>query len=46
MQDEVSQQVLEARMFETSHRLINPTQAKRTEQIEMQALCCPLFASV
>ena len=31
MQDEVSQQVLEARMFETSHRLITPTQAERTE---------------
>lgn len=37
MQGEVSQQVLEARMLETRHRLVTLAQAKRAEQIKVQA---------
>jgi len=39
MQGEISQQMLETRMFETGHRLVTPAQAKRAEQIEVQAPC-------
>ena len=46
MQGEVSQQVLETRMFETGHRLVILAQAKRAEQIEVQVPCRHLFASV